>query len=245
MSNPTQQSLAKSEGIHAQAENHIKRQCEAELYAAAWGASESKGIVSLLKDLGYELKPVLAIDAKATEHILHRQGVGKLKHIGMAYLWIQDEIKLKRLRVRRVRSEENVADLGTMPLGNAVIAKHCLTLEYVKLAEQSDKRKATVWDFGSIQMFVTGLRAVSTQNAAGDHVTESSHRDSSRSNSHSSTSSGDEQFHSLVQLSSQEVQAPVLCGRWYSPGGYGAGFQAGWPLRHLSVGVGREAKAQL
>ena len=30
---------------------------EAELYAAALGASESTGIVSLLKDLGFEMKP--------------------------------------------------------------------------------------------------------------------------------------------------------------------------------------------
>ena len=59
---------------------------EAELYAAALGASESKGIVSLLRGLGYEMKPVLAIDAKATEHILHRQGIGKLKHIDVAAL---------------------------------------------------------------------------------------------------------------------------------------------------------------
>ena len=51
---------------------------EAELYAAALGASESKGIVSLLRDPVYERKPVLAIDAKATEHILHRKGIGKL-----------------------------------------------------------------------------------------------------------------------------------------------------------------------
>ena len=33
----------------------------------------------------YELKPVLAIVAKATEHILHRQGIGKLKHIDVEY----------------------------------------------------------------------------------------------------------------------------------------------------------------
>ena len=59
---------------------------EAELYAAALGASGSKGIVSLLKDVGYEMKPVLAIDAEATEHILHRQGIGKLKHVDVAYL---------------------------------------------------------------------------------------------------------------------------------------------------------------
>ena len=41
---------------------------EAELCAATMGASVSKnGIASLLKDLGYEMKPVLAIDAKAKE----------------------------------------------------------------------------------------------------------------------------------------------------------------------------------
>ena len=110
---------------------------EAELYAAALGASDSKGIVSLLRDLGYEKKPVLAIDAKATEHILHRQGIGKLKHIGVAYLWIQDEVKSHRLRVRRVRSEDNVADLGTKPLSKAVIAKHCLALRYVNMNQEN------------------------------------------------------------------------------------------------------------
>ena len=72
-----------------------------------------KGIVSLLKDLGYEMKPVLAIDATATEHIFHRQGIGKLKHIDVAYLWMQDEIRSKRLRVRSVKSEDYGADLGT------------------------------------------------------------------------------------------------------------------------------------
>ena len=58
---------------------------EAELYAAALGASESKEIVSLLRDLGYQKNPVLAIDAKATEHILHRQGIGKLEHKEVAF----------------------------------------------------------------------------------------------------------------------------------------------------------------
>ena len=70
---------------------------------------------------------------KVTEHILHRQGIGKLKHIGVAYLWVQDEIRSERLRVHRVRSEENVADLGTKPLSEAAIAKHCLTVGYVNM----------------------------------------------------------------------------------------------------------------
>ena len=31
------------------------------------------------------MKPVLAIDVKAAEHILHKQGIGRLKHIDVAY----------------------------------------------------------------------------------------------------------------------------------------------------------------
>ena len=44
-----------------------KSSAEAELFAAALGASGLKVVVSLLEDRGYELKPVLTIDAKATE----------------------------------------------------------------------------------------------------------------------------------------------------------------------------------
>ena len=46
-------------------------------------------VQSMMCDLGFAVKPVLAIDAKATEHILHWQGIGKLKHIDVAYLWVQ------------------------------------------------------------------------------------------------------------------------------------------------------------
>ena len=41
------------------------------------------------------MKRVLAIDAKATEHILHRQGTGRVKRIDVAFLWIQDEVRSK------------------------------------------------------------------------------------------------------------------------------------------------------
>ena len=135
---------------------------EAELYSAALGPSESKGIVSLLRDLGYEMKPVLAIVAKATEHILRWQGTGKLKHIDVAYLWMQDEIRSKWLRVRRVKSEENVAYFETKTLSKAVIAKHFLTVCYVNMSEENVQCErhvvAMFWDFGS---------AVSSQQQSG------------------------------------------------------------------------------
>ena len=54
---------------------------------------------SLLCNVGCDMKPVLAINAKVTEHILHSQGIGRLKHTDVAYLWMQDEVKSKMLRV--------------------------------------------------------------------------------------------------------------------------------------------------
>ena len=55
----------------------------------------------------------------------------------VAYLWVQDEIKSQRLRVRRVRSEENVADLGTKPISKTVTAKHCLTMGNANMDEEN------------------------------------------------------------------------------------------------------------
>ena len=110
-----------------------KSSAEAELYAAALGASAAKGVQSMMRDWGFAVQPVLNIDAKATEHILHRQGIRKLKHIDVAYLWVQDEIRSQRLRVHSVRNEENVAKLGTKPLSKAVIAKHYFALGYVNM----------------------------------------------------------------------------------------------------------------
>ena len=83
-----------------------------------------------------------------------------MKHIVVANLWMQDEIRSKRLRVRRVKSEENVADLGIKPLSKAVIAKHCLTLGYVNMDAGNVKVNDNSGD-------VLGLRFCSQLAAAG------------------------------------------------------------------------------
>ena len=67
----------------------------------------------------------------------HRQRSGRLKHIDVAYLRMQDEVRSKKLRARRVKSEQDVVDLRTKPLSKAVIAKHCLALDYGNMAEEN------------------------------------------------------------------------------------------------------------
>ena len=105
--------------------NIITRSCsEAELYAAELGASEAKSFESMMRDLGFAMMPVSVVDAQATEHILHRHRIGKMKHIDVAHMWLQDEVKSNRLKVRLVKSEDNLADIGTNALSNKIIRKH-------------------------------------------------------------------------------------------------------------------------
>ena len=58
----------------------------------------------MMSDLGFVVKPVLIIDAKATEHILHRHGIGKMKHIDVARLRLQDEVKVGEPATSRAKT---------------------------------------------------------------------------------------------------------------------------------------------
>ena len=108
---------------------------EAELYAAALAASEAEGIESMMIDLGFAVEPVLITDAKAAEHILHRHGIERMKHIDVAHLWLQDEVKSDRLRVRRIKNDHNLADIGTKALSSKIIRKHATAMGYVGTQE--------------------------------------------------------------------------------------------------------------
>ena len=87
---------------------------------------------------------------RATEHILHRRGIGRWKHEHVAQLCIQDEFRSIRLRVRRVKSEENVADLGTKAPSESIVAQHSTTIGDVNMNEENVEdvqHVAMFWDF--------------------------------------------------------------------------------------------------
>ena len=59
---------------------------------------------------------VLNIDAKATQGILHRQGLGKMKHIEVQHLWLQSVVKNGKVIVQKIDTKYNPADIGTKAL---------------------------------------------------------------------------------------------------------------------------------
>ena len=85
----------------------------AEYYAALKGASAALGYQSMLRDIGIDARVTLYTDSSAASGIIHRAGLGKLRHLETGYLWLQSAVAAKRLQVRKVLGKENPADLFT------------------------------------------------------------------------------------------------------------------------------------
>ena len=90
---------------------------EAELYALTKGASQALGIMALLEDFGFTTRSVLHTDAGAAIGIVRRVGIGKLRHLNVRYLWLQDHLRSGQMDLHKVAGVANAADLVTKHLG--------------------------------------------------------------------------------------------------------------------------------
>jgi len=90
---------------------------EAELNAALKGGTELIGVRVLLQELGVPCVLELRGDSSACKGVLLREGSGKLKHIEVKQLWLQDHVQSGSVRMRQVPREQNVADAFTKHWG--------------------------------------------------------------------------------------------------------------------------------
>ena len=86
---------------------------EAEFYAIIEGASRGLGVQALMEDMGFICTLRMKSDSSAARSISLRKGTGKLRHLQVKYLWIQDAMFEKRLSIEKVKGVENPADVGT------------------------------------------------------------------------------------------------------------------------------------
>ena len=97
---------------------------EAELYAGVRAASEMVGLASVAKDLGIECSLVLGMDATAAIGMLQREGLGKAKHLTIQYLWLQERLRGGEIKLLKVHTSVNPADLFTKPLTEREMLRH-------------------------------------------------------------------------------------------------------------------------
>ena len=83
---------------------------EAELYAANLAATQAIGLQTMMGELGWKASIKLLVDASATIGVIHRRGLGKIRHLDVEALWLQQAVYENKLKIAKIRGEDNIAD---------------------------------------------------------------------------------------------------------------------------------------
>ena len=102
---------------------------EAELVASVKAAAEGLGIRALARDLGWDFPLTIHTDSSAAKSIACRSGIGRVRHLSVRLLWMQEAGRDGRLQIVKVDGRMNVADLLTKSLSNEDIARHVMSLQ--------------------------------------------------------------------------------------------------------------------
>ena len=107
---------------------------ESEYYGIVRGAAQGFGMKSMWDDLGVAVKLVVNTDASAARGIAMRKGLGKVRHIEVNQLWVQDRVQRGELEIRKVSTNVNLADVLTKYVDRSLIDRHSVGMSCVSAA---------------------------------------------------------------------------------------------------------------
>ena len=83
---------------------------EAELNAALKGGTELVGLQTLMVELELPAQISLHGDSAACHGTVHREGSGKVKHLELKQLWLQQKVKNGLIGYKKINRQVNPAD---------------------------------------------------------------------------------------------------------------------------------------
>ena len=86
-------------------------------------AAEGFGAQATLKDFGFSTRIEIHSDATAAIGICKRQGLGRVRHLATADLWVQQRVRGKQLALYKLPGKENPSDLLTKYKGSPEMDK--------------------------------------------------------------------------------------------------------------------------
>ena len=101
---------------------------EAELYGVVRASSEALGCQSLAKDWGCSRDIRVYADARAALGIVHRKGLGKVRHLDTSTLWVQQAAHSKVIHYDKILGTLNPADMMTKHLAEPIRKIHVARL---------------------------------------------------------------------------------------------------------------------
>ena len=111
---------------------------EAEFHALKTGISEGMVTKHLLNELGYEATLVNHLDNQSAKASASKRGLGRMKHVILMYLFVQDVVEKKQTTLTCVNTNSNKADLMTKCHTFEAPSKGCAMLA-LKLSRDDGK----------------------------------------------------------------------------------------------------------
>ena len=96
---------------------------EAELVAAVKACTEALGLTQLARDWGNTRQCRVHVDSAAAIGIAKRKGNGKLRHVRVGMLWIQEVVEEGDVELKKILGT-NAADAMTKHLTQRVMEQH-------------------------------------------------------------------------------------------------------------------------
>ena len=119
---------------------------EAEYYAAIKRASEGLGFLAGCADLEFGPMARYLTDSSACKGICQRTGIGKIRHIDVAMLWLQELVRKGKIQMSRIPGKENPADLLTKYLPGVKVAAISRALVSMSKAEGVTSLMPLKWE---------------------------------------------------------------------------------------------------
>ena len=104
---------------------------EAELAAVVRAGTEALGLRSNLADLGVAVDMHIKSDATAAIGMVHRLGLGRVRHLSVGDLWVQERIRSGDLRISKWPGSENCSDQMTKPATKDELVRHTTSAGWV------------------------------------------------------------------------------------------------------------------
>ena len=110
---------------------------EAELVAAVKISAELLGVEQMMAEWGIKVVGEVLVDSSAALGVVNRKGNGKLRHVRVGMLWIQEKQENEELIYSKVHGIANPADLMTKHLTQGIIDSHLMKVGAVILSGRS------------------------------------------------------------------------------------------------------------
>ena len=111
---------------------------EAELMSMVKASSEALGLRALYGDFGIDISIRIASDATAAIGMVGRLGLGKVRHLSVSDLWLQEKSRSGEIKFYKVLGAVNPSDAMTKPLDGNTLEAHLTRMGVVKLTGRAD-----------------------------------------------------------------------------------------------------------